>query len=226
MHAFTRPAIAPALRPVFVLLAVLALGAVDAARAQTVTLALSQSAIEEDGGTATVTATLAPPVDGVVTVEVSAEAFALRKPARGNRFTMSATTTLTFAAMATTSTGTVTITAVDNEGHTRQDDSGMGIAVRVWGAVSGVAGVENPEPVTLSVTEDDGIGDGTDTTRPTVVSGTVDGDQAVLTFSEALLATTVVRTQFQYRIDGQSTANRPASVEVPGGATVAIIAPG
>ena len=59
----------------------------------------------------TVTATLSHPTTEAVTLTVAAAAVS---PAVAGDFTLSATTTLTLAAGATTSTGLVTVTAVDN----------------------------------------------------------------------------------------------------------------
>ena len=219
----TRLAVAPALQLAFVLLAVLALGAVDAARAQTVTLLLSQTAIAEDGGEVTVTATLSEAVSTEVTVEVSARAFRSRRRALGQRFTLSANTTLTFAATQTDSSGVVTLTAVDNDTHTVQGAGGM--MVQVAGTVSSGTGVTDPDSVTLSITEDDGVGSGTDTTPPSLsaTGATVVGDRVTLVFDEPLAANTAITSDhFAYTIGSAGVLLRPRSVSVPGGTTIVL----
>ena len=211
------PAVAAALLPA--LLAVLAF--VQIAQAQTVTLQLSDAEIAEDGGVATVTATLSSAVSTGFTVEVSAEAM-FDGRLREGRILLSGNATLTFAANATTSTGTVTITAVDNDGHTPQDMDGVGVRVAVAGAVTGATGVTGPDPVTLTIAEDDGVGTATDRDRPTLSSGTVNGDRVELVFSEALVQTrTLSPSAFRYQVDSGPTL-RAAILEVAGGTTVVL----
>ena len=214
MFAFVRPAAAPAVSLFLGLLTVLALGVVNVAQAQTVTLGLSSTSIAENGGTAIVTATVSPASTTAFTVEISAAATAERRPSTG-RVTVSGTT-LDFAANATTSTGTVTITAIDNDGHTTQLRGG--VSVTVSGTVTGGTNVTEPSDETLTIVEDDGIGGATDMTRPEVSrpSSTVDGDRAVLIFSEPLKSDrTPNRVQFHVGVDGGRLV-RPGSVEVTG----------
>ncbi len=215
MFAFVRPGVAPAVSLFLALLTVLALGGADAARAQTVTLALSEASIAEDGGTSTVTATVAPASATPFTVEISTAVTAGESFPEG-RVTVSGTT-LSFAANATTSTGPVTITAIDNDGHTVQRRGG--VRVTVSGAVTGGTGVTGPDDVTLTVVEDDGIGSSTDRTRPEQVRGssTVNGNRAVLVFSEALNpGITPDKTAFFLRVVGEEDEKRPRTVEVMG----------
>ena len=179
-----RPVVAPAIPLFLALLSVLALGVVNVAQAQTVTLGLSSTSIAENGGTATVTATVSPASTTPFTVEISTVETADTRRSAG-RATVSGTT-LSFAANATTSTGTVTITAKDNDGHTPQDDDG--VVVTVSGTVSGGTNVTGPPAKVLRIVEDDGIGTAADMTRPRVLrgAGTVDGDRVTLVFTEAL----------------------------------------
>ena len=74
-------------------------------------LSVSPSSIAENGGVATVTATLSHPSSQPTTVTVSAAPGA---NAMAGDYTLSPADTLTIAAGATASTGTVTVTAVDN----------------------------------------------------------------------------------------------------------------
>ncbi len=77
-----------------------------------VTLAVTPSRIGEDGGSATVTATIDPPFSQEVRVTVAPEAVA---PAARADFIVSDHNWLDFPANATAGTGTVTITAVSND---------------------------------------------------------------------------------------------------------------
>ena len=84
-----------------------------------VTLHLTPDSIDEDGGESTVTAELSHPSGAETTITVSAAAGA---DTVAGDFALSAGTTLTIAAGATTSTGTVTIEAVNNDA----DEPGQG----------------------------------------------------------------------------------------------------
>ena len=108
-----------------------------------VTLLLTPEAVLE-GGSATVTAEVAPAPDEPFTLTVTAEAGA---GADAGDFTLSGTT-LSFAAGAAQSTGTVTIEATDDN-HDDRDRT-----VTVSGAVS-AAGVRAPPDVELALTDDD-----------------------------------------------------------------------
>ena len=205
MFPFVRPAIAPAYCLALALLAFSALGIGRAAQAQTVTLHLSQNSIAEMGGSATVTATVSPASPTPFTVEVSAQAI-VELRAENNRIELSPNRTLTFAANATSSTGTVTITAINNDGHTEQFPSG--VTVSVAGTVSGETGVTGPADVRLAIIEDDGIGIPADRTRPELVmtsdgyGGTVSDRRMVLTFSEELNTNKLDEHSFRYRVNG------------------------
>ena len=80
-----------------------------------VTLRATPRNITQDGGMATVTGTVGPALDTEFTVDV---AFSPHAPATASDFTLSANTTLSFAAGETTSTGTVTLTAVNSDTYT------------------------------------------------------------------------------------------------------------
>ena len=222
MFAFVRPAIAPAICLALVLLALLALGSGSVAQAQTVTLHLSQESIAENGGSATVTATVSPASPTPFTVEVSAQAI-VDTLAETNRIELSPNRTLTFAANATSSAGTVTITAIDNDGHTQHIE--QGVTVRVVGTVSGGTGVTDPQAVELAIVEDDGIGTPDDRTRPELVKtsdgygGTVSESRMVLTFSEPLKANELDEHNFRYRVNG-SRFLAPASAAISGSSVI------
>ena len=114
-----------------------------------VTLHLSEAdgEVPEDGGAVTVTARASRGSASAFTVTVSAQPVA---PATAGDFTLSANPVLRFAANATASTGTVTIAPVDDDVPEPRD------AVRVSGAVSG-ADIADPEPVTLTIANDDDL---------------------------------------------------------------------
>ncbi len=108
------------------------------------TLALSSSWIAENGGAATVTATLDKAALSAATITVAA---APGSGATAGDFSLSSATTLTFATGATASTGAVTVTAVDDTTHTPDK------SVTVSGAVNG--DVNAPRAVTLTIADDD-----------------------------------------------------------------------
>ena len=110
----------------------------------TATLALMPSSIDE-GQTTTVTATLSNAVDAELTLTVTAAAGA-RTVAED--FTQTGTT-LTIAAGEIASTGVVTIAATDNTVDT------LSKAVTVSADVSGGRGVDAPQDVTLTITDDE-----------------------------------------------------------------------
>ena len=205
MFPFVRPAIAPAYCLALALLAFSALGIGGAAQAQTVTLHLSQESIAEQGGSATVTATVSPASPMPFTVKVSAQAIVELNPENG-RIELTSDRTLTFGANEAESTGTVTIAAIDNDGHTNQALGG--VTVEVGGTVSGGTGVTGPEDVKVAIVEDDGIGNAGDRTRPELVmtsdgyGGTVSESRIVLTFSEPLKTNQLNGHSFRYRVNG------------------------
>ena len=113
---------------------------------ETVSLAVSPSSISEDGGVATVTATLdkASPAATTVTVAVTPNS-----PAVTGDTSLSLSKVLTIAASETSSTGTVQITAVDN------DIDAADKSFSVSGTAANTLKVLGPEDVTLTVTDDD-----------------------------------------------------------------------
>ena len=111
-----------------------------------VSLALAPSSISESGGVSTVTATLSGASSEAVTVTVSA---APGTGAAARDFTLSAAKTLTIAARSTVSTGVVTLTAVGNAVVTPDKQ------VTVSGAVAGGNGASAPNPLALTLEDDD-----------------------------------------------------------------------
>ncbi len=114
----------------------------------TVTLALDDNSVSENGGQATVTASLSGASSAVTTVTVSAAAV---PPAVAADLTLTGTT-LTIAAGDTSSTGLVTITGVDN------NVAASNKTVNVSASVSGGNGVAAPAGTTLTLEDDDAAG--------------------------------------------------------------------
>ena len=109
-----------------------------------VRLLLSTASVSENGGGATVTATVSPASPDPFTVTVAA---APEDPAGPEDFVLEGTL-LSFAAAATESTGEVSVTAVDN------DEDAPDRTVTVSGTVS-LETIAAPLPVTLTITDDD-----------------------------------------------------------------------
>ena len=107
----------------------------------TVTLALSDTSIAEDGGVTTVTASLSHPSSVATRVTVNLWPIS---PAK-----LSANRTLWIAAGRTASTGTVTVTGVDND----VDAANKRVAVQA--STSNTVGVVPPVSVTLTLEDDD-----------------------------------------------------------------------
>ncbi len=110
------------------------------------TLSLSPASIAENGGVATVRATLSKTPVRPVTVTVTA---APVSPAVAGDFTVSTATTLTIPAGATASTGTVTVTAVNN------NVVAAAKTVTVSGSVTPSGGAVDPASVTLTIPDDE-----------------------------------------------------------------------
>ena len=135
---------------------------VDNEATPTLTLALSDSAISEAGGSATVTARLNHASSAQTTVVVTATAV---PPALARDIALSENTTLTIAPGATASTGEVTLTAVDNAVDAADK------TVRVTGEASNRVDVTAPAAITLTLDDDDKRGVRVSLTSLTVGEG-------------------------------------------------------
>jgi hypothetical protein len=98
--------------------------------------------VGEDGGPATVTATVDPPAPADFTVEVASDADATVAA-------LSATTTLSFDEGETESTGEVTISPKDNADHDGD------VEVTISGTIEGATDVMAPDNVILTITDDE-----------------------------------------------------------------------
>ena len=110
-----------------------------------VTLELSTSSISENGGSATLTASLSSPSSTTTTLTVS---IAPGDGADSADYTLSKPT-LTIGAGATTSADSLTVSAIDNE--TDAPDKTFSI----YGGASNALGATDPAAVTLTITDDD-----------------------------------------------------------------------
>ena len=137
-----------------------------------VTLRLSSSSIGENGGRTTVTAEIDRPSSAATTIAVSAAAV---PPATSGDFNLSANTTLTIQAGATTSTGLVTIAAVDN------DVDAPDRTVTVSGNATNTHGVVDPASVTLTIADDDDAPKVTLALSPGTINESGDGNVATVT---------------------------------------------
>ena len=116
-----------------------------AADAATMTLALTEPRIAENGGATAVTAALGAAAEADVTLMVSASAVA---PAVPGDFRMSGNRRLTITTGQTESTGTVTVTAVDNDRYAGDRTVQVAASVLAGGAAP-------PAVQTLTIEEDD-----------------------------------------------------------------------
>ena len=183
---------------------VLSLLLIDDDDAAAATLVLTPSAILENGGISTVTATLSHPTTEAATLTVST---APVSPTVATDFTQSSTTTLTIAANATTSAGLVTITAVDNNVATGNKQ------VRVSASASGGRGVSAPSAATLILRDDEfGLSE-------SAVSGqaTEAGGQATFTVRLNTQPSAAVTVAVTSRDASEGTVSPPSLVFAPGG---------
>ncbi len=115
--------------------------------APAVTLLLSPNSINENAGTATVSARLNHPSSEATTVEVIVLP---NTPALDSDYVLSGNT-LTIAAGTTESTGRITITAVDNEVNAPDK------IVQVQGTATNAQGVTNPTNIELTIIDDEDV---------------------------------------------------------------------
>ena len=174
------------------------------------TLVLSSNSIAENGGVATVTATLDRQSAVAVTVTVAATAVS---PAVAGDFTLSAAATLTFAANATTSTGLVTVTAVNDTTDAPNK------AVTVSGTASDSLGLTNhPPSVTLAITDDDAAPTATLSLNPASVTENagVSTVSATLSHPSSQPSTVTVTA-----VSGSYTVGSDTTITIAAGATTA-----
>ena len=173
-----------------------------------VTLHLSPSSINEDGGQSTVTARLATASPAVITVTVSAPA---------GDVTLSNNRTLTIAAGKTESTGTetVTLTAVDNDGDGPETKQ-----VQVSGQRNNPLATE-PAPATLTITDDD--------TAPTVTMVLPDAiteNSGMVTLAVMLSHPSSAATAVEVSVDmAEAVTLRPNSLTISVTASADLPAP-
>ena len=173
------------------------------------TLVLSSNSIAENGGVATVTATLDRQSAVAVTVTVAATAVS---PAVAGDFTQTGTA-LTFAANATTSTGLVTVTAVNNTTDAPNK------SVTVSGTASDSLGQTNhPPSVTLAITDDDAAPTATLSLNPSSVTENAGMSTVSATLSHpSSQPSTVTVTP----VSGSYTVGSDATIVIAAGDTTA-----
>ena len=158
----------------------------------TATLVLTPSSIDESGAAnrSTVTATLSGP---------SGEAVALTVAVPNGAPVSQSGTVLTIVAGATESTGAVTLTAVDN------DVDAVDATVAVSATASGGHGVAAPDPVTLTVEDDD--------ERGITVSATVAGVTVAEADNTETADTTENEATYTVVLDSQPTGTVTVNLE-------------
>ena len=137
-----------------------------------VTLTLDPASISENGGTTTVTASVARASSTPFTVTVSAEP---DSPAVDGDFDLSTNKVLSFAANDTSSTGIVTITAVNNSVDAPAK------TITVSGELSSGTSLRAPDDVTLTITDDDAAPQLSFSVSPATIAE--DGGEAAITVS-------------------------------------------
>ena len=111
-----------------------------------VSLVLSDASIDENGGIATVTASLDDALSDATLITVSVKPV---PPGSPGDYVLSRNRTMIIPAGWTTSVGLVTVTAVDN------DIDAPDKTVQVIGNASNSLGIANPSDLTLTITDDD-----------------------------------------------------------------------
>ena len=161
------------------------------------TLHLDPASITEAGGTSTVTASLDRGVGREIVLRVEANAVS---PATASDFTLSSNRTLRFPPGRTESTRRVTITAVDDAKDA--PDKRVTVSAGHSGPSTGVSG---PEPVTLTIEDDDDPPTGLSIRDASVDEG--DSGDATMTFTVTLSpAATGTVTVDWATADGTATA--------------------
>ena len=162
----------------------------------TVTLSLDPDTISEDGGVATVTASLSEQSSAETTIVVSIDPT--------DTSTLGSNTTLTIAANQTTSTGEVTITAVNDSAYAGDRE------VTVKGAAENTAGVDGPDDVTLTITDDEAKPVVTLALTPSTISES--GASNASTVTATLSATSSEDTTITVSIDPTDTSTLSSNV--------------
>ena len=158
----------------------------------TATLVLTPATIDESGAgnRSTVTATLSG---------ASSQALTLTVAVPGGAPVSQSGTVLTIVAGATESTGAVTLTAVDN------DVDAVDATVAVSATASGGHGVVAPDPVTLTVEDDD--------TRGITVSAALDGVTVAEADDPVTTGTTENEATYTVALDSQPTGTVTVNLE-------------
>ena len=175
--------------------------------APTVTLRLSPASVSENGGESAVTARLSHPSSADTTVTVSGS----------DDYRLGANGALTIPAGATESAAPVTLTALDNRTDAPEK------LVTVSAAAANAQGIEGPQAVTLTITDDDGAPTVTLRLSPASISEN-GGESAVtarLSHPSSADTTVTVSGSSDYRLGGNAVLTIPAgATESVGAVTV------
>ncbi len=172
-----------------------------------VTLVLTPASITENAQISTITATLDRVATVATTVTVSATEVS---PAVAGDFTLSTTTTLTFAANVTTSTGAVTITSVNDT--TDAPDK----RVTVSATVAGGNGASLSSAVILTITDDEAAPDVALTLSPASIAETGGVSTITATLSHASSAATTITVR---PVTGAYTVGMDSTITIAAGST-------
>ena len=170
----------------------------------TATLILTPDTIGEDGGSSTVTAELSHVSSAETTLTVALRAVS---PALAADFSLSAATTLTIAAGATTSTGTVTIAAVNNSVDAPDRE------VTVSASATNTQGVNAPADLTLTIEDDEEAPTVTLILTPDTISENGGLTKVTATLSHASSKFTRVTVATEAEVGFELSANKNLRIE-------------
>ena len=174
--------------------------------APTASLVLSKTTIDENGGSASLSATISGPSSQALTLAVSVDPVS---PMTTSDFTIVANPVLTIPAGETSSSANVAVTAVDNDEDHAVDDKQL----RLSATASGGLGIADPDEVTLTIKDDDKAGVNFSTNKIEVEKDETTVIQVRLT-SQPTMDTTVILTSNNPNVAELSASPRGRSVEL------------
>ena len=172
----------------------------------TASLVLSKTTINEDGGSANLSATISGPSSQALTLTVSV---AVDSPMTTNDFTIAANPELIIPAGETSSSAKVAVSAVDNDEDHAVDNKQL----RLSATASGGLGIADPGEVTLTIKDDDKAGVNFSTSEIEVEKDETTVIQVRLT-SQPTMDTTVILTSNNPSVAELSASPRGRSVEL------------
>ena len=172
----------------------------------TASLVLSKTTINENGGSANLSATISGPSSQALTLTV---AVAVDSPMTTNDFTIVANPVLTIPAGETSSSAKVAVSAVDNDEDHAVDNKQL----RLSATASGGLGIADPDEVTLTIKDDDKAGVNFSTSEIEVEKDETTVIQVRLT-SQPTMDTTVILTSNNPSVAELSASPRGRRVEL------------